>query len=192
MKILYFDCETTGLDPVKNGIIQIAGIVEVDGEEVEKFDIKIKPFESDVVEDKALAVSGTTRDDVEKFDEPEKGYNKIIGMFDKYINKYDKGDKFVVCGYNVRFDVDFLKEFFVKNKNPYLFAYIGRLKDSLYVIRYLEILGKIKTKNNKLGTVCEYFNINLKEAHNALADIEATKKLAVKMDKIFNGIEIER
>ena len=28
-KILWFDVETTGLDPVKNGIWQLAGLVEV-------------------------------------------------------------------------------------------------------------------------------------------------------------------
>lgn len=31
MKILHMDCETTGLDPKRNGIIQLALIIEVEG-----------------------------------------------------------------------------------------------------------------------------------------------------------------
>jgi uncharacterized protein YprB with RNaseH-like and TPR domain len=37
--ILFIDIESTGLDPKRNGIIQIAGIIEINGEVKEKFQI---------------------------------------------------------------------------------------------------------------------------------------------------------
>tara|TARA_Y100000310_G_C20611126_1_gene778064 strand:- start:908 stop:1036 length:129 start_codon:yes stop_codon:yes gene_type:complete len=41
MKISNFDLETTGLDPVKNGIVQIGFILEVDGEDVAVISISV-------------------------------------------------------------------------------------------------------------------------------------------------------
>ena len=192
MKILYVDCETTGLNAYKNGIIQLAGIIEINNKQMVEFDIKMKPFKDDIIEEKALQVSGITEKDIEKFQSAESGYNKIIQIFDTYINKYDKNDKFIICGYNVKFDVDFLKQFFIKNGNKFLFSYFGGIKDLFLVIRYLSSLGKIQTKNKQLGTVCEHFGIELKDAHNAMADIIATKKLAEKIDELFNDIKIKK
>ena len=57
MKKLYFDCETTGLDPIKNDIIQIAGVIEIDGHNMVDFNFKSKPFNWDAIETKALEIS---------------------------------------------------------------------------------------------------------------------------------------
>lgn len=43
-KIIYLDTETTGLDKEKNDVIQVAGIIEIDGKEVERFNIFCQPF----------------------------------------------------------------------------------------------------------------------------------------------------
>ena len=127
MKILYVDCETTGLNAYKNGIIQLAGIIEINNKQMVEFDIKMKPFKDDIIEEKALQVSGITEKDIEKFQSAESGYNKIIQIFDTYINKYDKNDKFIICGYNVKFDVDFLKQFFIKNGNKFKVLLVGEI-----------------------------------------------------------------
>jgi len=189
-KKIYFDLETTGLDPIINGIIQIAGIIEVDGKEVEEFNMKLKPFELDVIEEEALKVSGTTREEIKTFEDPNLVYAKITSIFNKYIDKYNRDDKFIVCGYNVRFDINFLKEFFVKNGDNYLFSYFGQPKDPFPVIQYLSAIGKIISTNNKLSTICEYFKIDIKDAHDAMVDIKATKTLIEKIDKSLLKINI--
>jgi len=191
IKKIYFDCETTGLSAIKNGIIQIAGIIEINNEEVKSFNIKIKPFASDIIKQEALDISGITLEDIKEFEDPKTAYNNIVTIFDRYVDKYDRNDKFLVCGYNVRFDIDFLKEFFVKNGNDYLFSYFGQIRDPLPVIQYLSSMGKINTINNKLSTMCEYFGIDIKNAHDAMADIKATKSLIKKIDKTFSGLDIK-
>ena len=66
-KILWVDTETTGTDPGKNGIIQLAGVLEINGHEISSFDYKIRPFADDVIEDTALAVNGFTREELAGF-----------------------------------------------------------------------------------------------------------------------------
>lgn len=40
-KLLFFDLETTGVKFWRNGIHQIGGIVDIDGQETERFDIRL-------------------------------------------------------------------------------------------------------------------------------------------------------
>lgn len=190
MKKLYFDCETTGLDPMKNDIIQIAGIIERDGVESDTFDFKIAPFDWDAIEPKALEVSGITIEDLKTFDNPIKVYCRLLSLFDLHINKYDKDDKFVVCGYNVGFDIEFLKGFFIKNQNNFLFSYLGSKKDVYAIIQYLVSMKKMIPENSKLETICKYFNIEIEGAHDAMVDTRATKQLIEKIDNILKDIKI--
>ena len=43
MKLLFLDLETTGVKFWRNGIHQIGGIVDIDGQEAERFDIRLAP-----------------------------------------------------------------------------------------------------------------------------------------------------
>lgn len=178
MKVLYIDTETTGLDPVKNGILQISGIIEIDGQVKEEFDIKMQPMTGDVVEEKALAVTGTTLEMIHGYQSGTEGYNAIIKMFDRYIEKYDKMDKFQVVGYNVRYDMDMLKAWFTKNGNSFMGSYMGwQPFDVMAVCHMLKYMGKLSLPDYKLSTLCAHFGIAI-QAHDALSDIRATKMLA--------------
>jgi DNA polymerase-3 subunit epsilon len=190
MKKFYFDTETTGVNPGVNDIIQLAGIIEIDGDIKEKFTFEMQPFNYDNINQGALDTHGITIEKMKTFMNPKEAYSKLIDIFDIYINKFDREDKFIVCGYNVRFDIDFLNSFFKKNSDNFLFSYIGTVKDPFPVFGYLKSLEKIKTEDLKLGTMCKYFGISLDNAHDALADIEATKMLIEKLDKelIFNPV----
>lgn len=54
MKLLFFDLETTGVKFWRNGIHQIGGIVDIDGQEVERFDIRLAPNPAATIEQEAL------------------------------------------------------------------------------------------------------------------------------------------
>ncbi len=187
-KVLYFDCETSGTDPKKNAIIQLAGMIEIDGEVKESFNFKIKPFPTDEIESAALAVNKITQQEMEGYPDPKEAYRQIVALFGKYVDKFDKTDKFIVCGYNVRFDIDFLKEFFEKNGDSYLFSWLGPQKDPLPVFSYLRAIGAIDSPDAKLGTICKVLKIEL-DAHDALEDIVATKKVIERLDEILAGVK---
>ena len=183
-KIIFIDTETGGVNPEKAALIQLSGIIRIDKKDVEKFNFYIKPFENSEVTEKALEVQGRTLEELktDKYVEEKEVYKQFINILDKYIDKYDRTDKFIVAGYNVRFDVDILKAFFQRHGNNFLFSYLdSSMLDPLYSIRLLQIAGILPVlENNKLETWCKHFRIELK-AHDSLEDIVATKKLIGKL-----------
>ena len=56
MKLLFFDLETTGVKFWRNGIHQIGGIVDIDGQEAERFDIRLAPNPAATIEQEALGI----------------------------------------------------------------------------------------------------------------------------------------
>lgn len=183
-KIIFIDTETGGVNPEKAALIQLSGIIRIDKKDVEKFNFYIKPFENSEVTEKALEVQGRTLEELktDKYVEEKEVYKQFIKLLDKYIDKYDRTDKFIVAGYNIRFDVDILKAFFQRHGNNFLFSYLdSSMLDPLYSIRLLQIAEVLPVlENNKLETWCKHFGIELK-AHDSLEDIEATKKLIGKL-----------
>ena len=183
-KIIFIDTETGGVNPEKAALIQLSGIIRIDKKDVEKFNFFIKPFENSEVNEKALEVQGRTLEELktDKYVEEKEVYKQFVNLLDKYIDKYDRTDKFIVAGYNVRFDVDILKAFFQRYGNNFLFSYLdSSMLDPLYSIRLLQIAEVLPVlENNKLETWCKHFGIELK-AHDSLEDIEATKKLIGKL-----------
>ena len=188
IKIIFIDTETGGVNAEKSALIQLSGIIEVDGTEKEKFNFYIKPFENSEVNEKALEVQGRTLEELrtEKYIDESIIYKKFLEILDKYIDKYDKNDKFIVAGYNVKFDIDILKALFERNNNKFLFSYFNSsMLDPLYSVRLLQVAGMLPVlENNKLETWCKYFNIELK-AHDSLQDITATKKLIEKLVELI-------
>lgn len=185
MKILYFDTETTGRDPIKNGLIQLSGIIEVDGRVEEEFNFKVAPFETDEIDDEALKVNGITREQLKSFTSPRKTFVLIEQLFNRYIQRFDKTDKFYPAGYNVRFDIDFLNQFFKKNFNDYFGSYCNwRSIDAFPLVHYLNYRGYFSLSNYKLSTICDYFEIKI-QAHDAMSDIRATRELLLKLREII-------
>lgn len=188
-KIWYFDVETTGLSAYKNDIIQLAGIIEIDGKVEDEFELKMKPIDPNNVDVRALEVNGITKMDLEK-DEymlPRTAYSKLCKTLEYFVDKFDKNDKFIPCGYNVDFDLGFLEQFFRKNGDNYFGSWVNRKasKDPLPVLRYLKSIGNPLVsgiEHLNLVEVCKAFGIKSFDAHNAKADIKATRDLTKILD----------
>lgn len=184
-KILWFDTETTGLSPVVNGIVQLSGLIDIDSIIVDEFDYKINVFDSDVIEQSALDVHGFTKEQISKFDAPYKAHCLFTNLLSKHCSKFDKEDKFFPAGYNCKFDIDFLAQWFLKCNDVYLGSWLNwRWIDPLALINILCLNGVLKLENHKLETVCKYLGIELK-AHDAISDIKATREVYHKAIKLL-------
>ena len=188
MKILWIDCETTGLNAKENGILTLAGIIEIDGIIKEEFHFKMKPFPTDVIDQGALDVNGITLEQMKTFEDPLVIHEKLIKVLSKYVNRYNKYDKLQPAGYNVVFDTNFLGEWFKKCEDKYFGAWIDYHKfDVATLVQFLHLKNALNLKNYRLATVAEYLKIPLM-AHDALEDIRATKEICY---KLLNMIEIK-
>jgi len=178
-RMLYIDTETTGLDPEKNGIWQIGGIIEIDGAVKDKFNLVFAPGVGDVVDEYALKMSGYASEEALRAinNSSNKAFNYFISILEKHISKFDSKEKFTLCGYNVGFDDGFLRSWFKKNHEKYYGSYITPYKIDVYTLTAL-LWGhdKLSTPKLKLEVVAEHLGIEIK-AHDALSDIEATQKI---------------
>jgi len=197
-KVIWIDTETTGLNskagkggvPLKQTscIVNIAGIVEIDGKARQKFNFYCQPINWKAVDPEALEINKITLEQLKTYPKPQLTYKKLLKIFSKYIDKYNKDDKFYFGGWNTSFDMDMLNNFFQKMGDPYLGSWIkmsGQV-DGLKLASYLGYKGFYDLDSFALPKVCKQLEVSLKDAHTALADIVATYKVTKKIDKILN------
>lgn len=186
VKKLYLDTETTGRDAAIHGIIQLAAILEVDGERVDTFDSLMRPADKILIEDEALLVSGITREQIAAAEPELKVFRSFLAWLGRSIDKYNKADKAFLVGYNVAFDDAFLRALAERCGEKYLGSY--KWPDLIDVRqKALEtVLADRHTfPNFQLGTVAkallssEAYAAATEAAslHNAMTDIELTYQL---------------
>lgn len=181
MKLFFFDLETTGVNPAKNGIHQISGEIVIDGEVKESFDFKVQPNPLCQIEDEALAIAGVTRDQVLRYPIMAEVYKQLTSMLGKYVDKFNKADKFFLVGYNnASFDNQFLRGFFLQNKDNYFGSWFWSNSFDVMVLAtpYLA-LKRHQMENFKLSTVAATLGIVVEEEklHDASYDIYLTKSI---------------
>ncbi|MBN2440440.1 MAG: 3'-5' exonuclease [Spirochaetales bacterium] len=195
MKNLFIDLETTGLNPVENGIIQLSGIIEIDDEIKDTFDFHIKPFPGDKIDEKALEVNRRTKQELEhdsKYQDPLGVHKTLMSLLSKYIEKFDKKDKFNFIGYNSQaFDFPFLRSWFYKCKDNFFGSWFWSPSIDVMPI-WAFILAKKRhvLDNFQLATVADYCGIKVdgSKIHDSLYDIQITREL---YHKLRNNIIIE-
>lgn len=171
-RIIVFDVETTGLDSVEQDIIQLAGVLKIDGKVYETFNFFCQPFRYDTIQVKALEVNKTTVEQLRTYPTPQAACNAFCDILDKYVFGYKT--KFTLVGQNIGFDIGFVKQFFVKNGKEALYEkYFTRQSlDLISVTMFLRMFGKLPSEDNfKLTTIAKSLGINTDNAHDALADV---------------------
>ena len=182
MKTIWFDTETTGLDPAVNEITQFAAIIVVDGVVKEEANIRMQPSNWDAITPEALAITGVDVEELKTFQKPQHAFLEIQQLVDKHVDKFNKHDKYFPAGHNVSFDIGFVQAFFKRWGDDYGFGSYQNWQslDTRVLANFMIYSGLIKPDNTKLETLCEYFGIDI-QAHDAMADIRATRTLASTM-----------
>ncbi len=120
MKLLFFDLETTGTLVNKHGIHQLSGAVIIDGEIKEKFNLHVQPNPQAQIEQAALDVAGVTREQIMAYPPMGQIYAQFVDILAKYVDRYNKNDKFFLVGYNnASFDNQFLRAWFIQNGDKF-------------------------------------------------------------------------
>ncbi len=186
IKLCFIDVETTGVEPKENAIIQIAGSIDFLGdkmEEKESFNFKVRPFEGDIITDKALEINKTTREEIARYNKPIAVHSDLVEIFSRHCNKFDKQDKMFFVGYNARFDYDFLRKFFEKCDDNYFgsFIFFPPL-DVMNIAIWNSIKARRLLPDFKLQTIVNHLKVDdaVGDYHDAMKDIKVTKNIFLK------------
>ena len=155
-----FDLETTGLNPDKDKITEIAACRFINGEFTEEFTSLINP--GIPIPKNITALTGITNKMVE--DAPS--INDALPDFMKFIGSTP------LVAQNINFDYNFINKNLQGSNSQFLEI---PLYDTLSLAR-----GFIYFYNSfSLGSLCDYYGIKIENAHRASADALCTGKLFV-------------
>lgn len=178
MKTLFFDVETTGLDPKIHGIHQIAGVIRENENILTRFNCKIKPFPGQMISQDALKVSGTTMEDLKTYMDPKDFHFMLTGTLTRYIDKFNKTDKMFLAGYNnSHFDNSFFRAFFENCGDKYFGSWFWSNSIDVMVLATEHLkFERHKMENFKLHTVAAQIGIEIdkEKLHDANYDIDLT------------------
>lgn len=178
MKQLFYDLETTGTMYWRNGIHQFSGMVVIDGEIKETFNYKVCPNPKADITEEALQVAGVSKEEILQYPPMQEVYSEFVQMLGKYVDKYDKTDKFFLCGYNnASFDNQFLRAWFVQNGDNYFGSWFWSSAIDVMVLATQALMEmRSRMLNFKLCTVAQTFGIKIEEEklHDAMYDIYLT------------------
>lgn len=202
MKVFAFDTETTGLEKGKHEIFELAYSIQIGGVEKQSDVLLFRPADLKNVSEQALEVTGKTMNELRSFPSRKESFDILITVLDQYVDKYNKKDKFFFLGYNVGFDIDFLRfmfqwmaeDFPEDYGKTYLGSYFYHKStdpriDPFPVLQMYAVKYKLNLPNWRLETVCKHFGVELKNAHTALADLQATVELARKFYSAIKEIK---
>jgi DNA polymerase III alpha subunit (gram-positive type) len=181
-KHVFLDVETTGLHPQQHDIFQICAIVtDPQYNTLEKIDLKFRPFSLDDVSEEALTKTGMTLEGLAELPlSAREAYARFVEFLSRHCDRYNKADKMHFVGYNVRFDSDFMREFFTKNGDQYFGSWFWHPQICVMgMMTWLTQRVRGALPNFKLSTLCQCAEIEWDEskAHDAEYDIKKTMEL---------------
>ena len=181
MILLYIDTETTGLDTATCSIWQLSGYISDTATGVsDSFDYKMRPYRNEIISKEAAAKTGATQEELDGYPSQSEVFSNFTALLSKYVELEDWNQRVIPVGYNISFDLDFLRSWFAFNNSATLFSrniYFPGI-DVMYLAAYCLLGERSKMRNFQLSTVYEKLTgKSLENAHNAMADIDATKEL---------------
>ena len=165
----FIDIETTGLNLIKNEIIEIGCVLTSPTLEViEEFELKIKPEHLENADKVALKVNHFN----EKDWEDALNLKEAIEIFSKKVKNC------IMVGHNVAFDAGFLEYIFNKTETINTMHYH---KLDTISLAWAKLHKNKDFEHLSLRDLCLYFGIKNERAHRALSDARATFELYKKL-----------
>ena len=183
MKELWIDCETTGTDASRHALHQVSGVL-INGSEG-YFDYKFKPNGDADFSMSAFEATDTSLKEVYTRDLVEyDAWKNFVSLLNRYVNKYDRDDKLIMYGYNVRFDYDFLYAWFKSHDKYGIGSYVWFPPiDVMNLAAHYLRARRVGLADFKQSSVAAALGIEVAEdkLHDARYDIALTRAIYEKV-----------
>lgn len=180
MKVVHVDVETTGLDPKRHAIVEVAAILELDGQVTGDFHAFMRPHPGAAVESDALAINELTAPEIQAFEHSDKVWLAFTSWLNRHINPYDKQDKAFFVAYNATFDAEFIRQWFLLHGSSYFGSYFWTPPICTSVLAAHWLMDKRNEIGSfKLAHVAQFMGIEVKEdqLHGALYDVALSQRI---------------
>lgn len=189
---LYLDIETTGLNKDTCGIIELSGMFEFNDSSIFEFELLINPFsypKEIEVQEKALAVNNRTIDEIKTFNNQGECLKWLCDTIEYYVTNLGCNNP-IILGYNVNFDIEFIKVWFMDNNVKYASYFNYKYIDIYQIVLNFSYLGILDFTDNDLKTMCLKLDVPLTSAHTAIEDIKATRLVHKKLIGLMSLVNI--
>ena len=190
MRFLWLDTETTGLETSDSAAFELAFILVENGYVICERCFFLNPLSETIkYHEESGKVHGYSEKDILSFP-PEKEQMPKIADFlrncvELFKNDGSRTEKLVIAGYNVNFDIKHLKALLERNGYNYDDYFVSNIADVFEQVKKAGIQKALPfLPDRKLGTVAKHLGVNLENAHDALADIKATREVAKKLQQL--------
>jgi DNA polymerase III epsilon subunit-like protein len=199
--IYVIDCETTGLDAVKNDVIEISAcrLTSDEGSNYtrEQSTWRLKALDPSTIEDKALAINGHNRDDImhltkfgkENYKEPADVISEIeLWVMEDGMSAMDR----VFVGQNPKFDIDALRELWRKAGSydtfPFALENNNRVLDTKQIATLFDLCVGKRRRYYNLTSLVKSFGVKRGKAHQAAEDVRMTTDLLLRFIEPIKSI----
>lgn len=185
MRIMWIDTETTGIDPKNASVFNLGCLLVDNGKLICEREFWLNPLSDTILYNEETGkIHGFSKESIEAL-QPEKDGVRIYSSFfqeAKELFQLDgsKREKMYFAGYNCLFDFNHIKEQMAR--------YGLKITDYFYDDPLFDVFVQAKNavkrkmiprlENLKLTTVAKSLGVEFENAHNALADIKATRSVA--------------
>lgn len=160
------DLETTGFNPAKDRIVQVAAVVvDGTGHIHDSFDTVVRPESPDTYEHGAEHVHGISREMVENG----------MPLRDALSRVWQFTEGRVFTAHNANFDISFLR---AEAQRVGVEWQVDTHVDTLALARSVD---KERSRKHSLEALCEHYGVGRERAHEALSDATATAHILVKL-----------
>jgi DNA polymerase III epsilon subunit-like protein len=206
-KYLIVDCETSGLHPWENGLIQMAGLaLDRELQVIDEYNVYINPPENVIFDAESDLIHGITK---EKLEKEGLTYREFCLDFIGFVKRNFTKDRPVMVGQFFPFDYGFLETVFsqalgndiaLKDENQNQYGVFQNLLgrdfiDTKSMANILNLKAEIENKPplfqntslSKINGLKDSLGIGQEKykAHDALADCYATHEVLTKMVELF-------
>lgn len=161
-EFIAIDCETTGLSPEQDKIIEISAVHFINGEPLDTFSSFVNA--NVYISEHVTNINHITNEMIESAPDELTVFKSFLA----FLGDGAKGN-IILCAHNAGFDIRFLKNTFERIGLNAIFSYI----DTLEIARE----ACLPCENNKLQTLAKYYDLADEQSHRAGEDALLCGKL---------------
>ena len=187
MRFMWIDTETTGIDASDSAAFQVACVLVDNGQLICERCFFLNPLSETIkYHEGAGSVHGYSEEQIKAFPPEKEEVPKIAAFFAEARELFEKDgsktEKMIIAGYNVGFDIGHIKALLERNGYRLEDYFINVIADVFLQVKKAGVQKALPyLPDRKLGTVAKHLGVSLENAHDALADIEATREVAKRL-----------